>query len=148
MSRLPSWLLVALQLGLIAMLVLDTDLSRAHRALPLVIALLATGMALGLWTISVNRWGNFNIRPEVKHGARLITSGPYRWIRHPMYSAVLLGMAAFVAADPDAARLALYVALLIVLAMKAAREEEYLRAAFTEYDAYAARTQRFIPTIW
>lgn len=148
MSRLPSWLLVALQLALIAMLVLGTDLSLAGQALSLAIALLATGMALGLWTISVNRWGNFNIRPEVKRGARLITNGPYRWVRHPMYSSVLLGMSAFVVADFDEPRLAMYVSLLIVLAIKAGHEEKHLRAAFTEYDAYAAHTQRFIPMIW
>ena len=146
--RLPSWSLVALQLGLIAVLVLGTDLSSVRQALPPAIALLAIGMALGLWTVSVNRWGNFNIRPEVKRGARLITNGPYRWIRHPMYSAVLLGTAAFVVADSNAARVALYVSLVIVLVIKAGREEEHLRAAFPQYGAYAAQTRRFIPMIW
>ncbi|HYM46937.1 MAG TPA: isoprenylcysteine carboxylmethyltransferase family protein [Burkholderiaceae bacterium] len=146
--RLPSWSLVALQLGLIAVLVLGTDLSSVRQALPPAIALLAIGMALGLWTVSVNRWGNFNIRPEVKRGARLITNGPYRWIRHPMYSAVLLGTAAFVVADSNAARVALYVSLVIVLVIKAGREEEFLRAAFPEYDSYAAGTRRFIPMVW
>lgn len=145
---LPSWLLVALQLGLIAALVLSTSWQAArHLGLP-AIALFALGAALGIWTISVNPWGNFNIRPEVKRGARLITNGPYRWIRHPMYSAVLLGMAAFVAAHATATRFALYVALLLVLAIKARREEQYLRAAFADYGAYFARTQRFVPMLW
>ncbi len=109
---------------------------------------LAFGTALGVWTVSANRPGNFNIRPELKRGARLITNGPYRWIRHPMYSAMLLGMAAFVIADTSAARLALYFALIVVLAIKASREEGYLRAAFPEYATYAARTRRFVPMIW
>lgn len=146
--RLPSWLLVALQFGLIAALVLGTDWKEARHPGLLSIALFALGAALGLWTISVNHWGNFNIRPEVKRGARLITTGPYRWIRHPMYSAVLLGMAAFVAADATAIRLALLVALLFVLAIKAQHEETHLRAAFADYVAYASRTQRFVPLLW
>ena len=144
----PSWLLVALQFGLIAGLVLGTDWQAARHPGPLPIALFALGAALGLWTLSVNRWGNFNIRPEVKRSARLIMIGPYRWIRHPMYSAVLLGIAAFVAADASALRLALFVALLIVLAIKAGREETRLREAFAEYGAYASRTQRFVPLLW
>jgi protein-S-isoprenylcysteine O-methyltransferase Ste14 len=146
--RLPSWLLVALQLGLIAVLLLSTDWQLAIHPGPLAISLIALGAALGLWAISVNRWGNFNIRPEIKRGARLITSGPYRWIRHPMYAAMLLGLGAFVAADVSAMRVTLYVLLLIVLVIKAAREEEYLRAAFPEYADYAARTRRFVPALY
>ena len=143
---MPSRLLVALQLALIAALVLTTR-SSAPLLLP-AITLLVLGTALGLWAVSANRWGNFNIRPEVKRGARLITTGPYRWIRHPMYSAILLGMAAFLAVDWSAARIVMYAALLFVLIVKAKREEQYLRAAFADYDVYAARTSRFIPMMW
>ncbi|MDQ3261228.1 MAG: hypothetical protein M3Q00_10690, partial [Pseudomonadota bacterium] len=51
-------------------------------------------IALGIYTLLYNRLGNFNIRPEPKASGRLITSGPYRLIRHPMYSALTLAMAA------------------------------------------------------
>ena len=55
---------------------------------------------LGLWTLWVNRPGNFNIRPEPHPDGHLVQEGPYRWVRHPMYGAVLLlaaGAAAWLA---------------------------------------------------
>ena len=143
---MPSWLLVALQFALMFALIFTTRPS-APLLVP-AIALLTLGTALGLWAVSVNRWGNFNIRPELKRGARLITTGPYRWIRHPMYAAILLGMAAFLALDGRALRIFLYAALLAVLIYKARREEQNLRAAFASYEAYAARTTRLVPKVW
>ena len=146
--RVPSTVLVALQFGLILALVVATRWPVPPRAWPPTLFVLAVAVVLGLWTLGHNRWGNFNIRPELKSGARLVTGGPYRRIRHPMYASVLLGVGALVVADPRPWRIALLVALLIVLMLKAAREEEYLRAAFPEYAAYVSRTWRLIPFVY
>lgn len=143
-----SALLVALQLGLIAAILFGTDWSVSPRAWPLAIFLFCMSVVLGVWTIGHNRLGNFSVFPEIRRGARLVTSGPYQWIRHPMYSAVLLGAAAFVAVDPRAWRVAAWVALLTVLVLKAMREEDHLRAAFPEYAGYCTRTRRFIPFVY
>lgn len=146
--RVPSTVLVVLQFGLIALLVVAMRWPLLPRAWPLTLFLLAMAVVLGLWTLGYNRWGNFNIRPELRSGARLVTGGPYRWIRHPMYASVLLGMGALVYADPRPWRVMLLVALLLVLMTKAAREEAYLRAAFPEYSAYASRTWRLVPFVY
>jgi protein-S-isoprenylcysteine O-methyltransferase Ste14 len=146
--RLTSAALVTLQLGLIFVLVVATHWPVLHRAWPVTLFLLSMAIVLGVWTLGFNRWGNFNIRPELRSGARLVTSGPYRWIRHPMYASVLLAVAGVVYADPRLWRVVLLVALLIVLVLKAAREEDYLRAAFPEYAAYASRTWRLIPFVF
>ncbi len=93
--RVPSAVLVALQFGLIVALVAAVRAGRCpQRAWPLTLFLLATAIVLGVWTLGHNRLGNFNIRPELRSGARLVTGGPYRWIRHPMYMSVLLGVGA------------------------------------------------------
>jgi protein-S-isoprenylcysteine O-methyltransferase Ste14 len=147
-ARRVSALLVALQLGLIALILFGTRWSVSPRAWPPAIFLFCMGLVLGAWTIGHNRLGNFSVLPEVRRGARLITSGPYRWIRHPMYAAVLLGAAAFVAADPRAWRVAAWIALLAVLVAKALREERNLRAAFPEYAEYCRRTRRFVPFVF
>lgn len=146
--RVPSTVLVALQLGLIVTLIVATRWPVLPRAWPLMLFLLGMAVLLGVWALGFNRWGNFNIRPELRAGARLVTRGPYRWIRHPMYASVLLGVGALVYADPRLWRVVLLVALLCVLMVKAAREEAYLRAAFPEYSAYAARTWRLIPFVY
>src|ERR1700674_366490 len=65
------------------------------------VALLACAIALGGWTLSHNRLGNFNIRPEPKTAGRLVTSGPYRFVRHPMYCALMLFAAAETVAYGD-----------------------------------------------
>ena len=147
-QRVPSAVLVALQFVLILVLVVITRWRLPPHAWPLTLFLLATAVVLGVWTLGYNRWGNFNIRPELRSGAKLVTGGPYRWIRHPMYASVLLGVGALVHADPRPWRIVLLAALAAVLIAKAAREETYLRAAFPEYSAYASRTWRLVPYVY
>lgn len=139
-----SRLLVALQFGLMGLMVLRTDPSRLGLAFE---ALLAAGLAVGLWAISANRPGNFNIRPEPKEGGSLVTGGPYRWIRHPMYLAVLVFMAAFVAAG-DAGQAVLWLLLAAVLAAKAVREERGLALVHPGYAAYRERTRAILPFVF
>ena len=81
--------LVGAQFGLLAVL---AGLALAPARWPTFDAavLLAGGAALGLWALSTNRPGNFNIRPQPRAGAVFVHRGPYRWVRHPMYSALLL----------------------------------------------------------
>ncbi len=112
------------------------------------LALLAGAVALGLWTLFHNRPGNFNIRPEPKTSGRLVTGGPYRYLRNPMYSAVLLFAAAEVVAYRDMWKIACWFALALVLLAKAMLEERGLRALFPGYAAYAKRVRRFIPGVF
>jgi len=144
----PSSWLVALQFGLAGALLLTCWPPDEGAPLPAALILLLAAAVLGIAALAANRPGNFNIRPELKRAARLVTSGVYRWIRHPMYSAVLLAMLAAVLADPRAWRLAVWLALLGVLILKAQREERYLLQRFTQYAQYRARTWRLLPWVW
>ena len=103
---------------------------------------------LGGWAVAGMRRSRLRIRPEVAPGATLVTGGPYRWIRHPMYTAVLLLAASLTAAGFTPARGALWLALLAVLAMKLRKEERLLAARFPEYADYARRTWRLLPGVW
>src|SRR5659263_263910 len=88
-------LLVALQFGLLLVLTALAASNVMHGVIPAGAFLLAgTSVVLAAWTLVYNRPGNFNIRPTPKVHGVLVTTGPYRWIRHPMYTSVLLGGAA------------------------------------------------------
>jgi protein-S-isoprenylcysteine O-methyltransferase Ste14 len=147
--QLPSLLLVALQFGLLFLL--------AALAAPPVLAwtiplaawpAAALSLVLAIWTFSANRPGNFNIRPIPKQGGALISSGPYRWIRHPMYTSFLLGAWALAhTAGSDAAWLAWYM-LTLVLWVKSQFEERWMLEQHPGYAAYRLQTRRFIPWLY
>jgi protein-S-isoprenylcysteine O-methyltransferase Ste14 len=147
MSRyeLGGRLLVALQFALIGWLIWPLT---PQVWSPPALALLTCAVALGMWTLFHNRPGNFNIRPEPKASGRLVTNGPYRYMRNPMYSAVLLFAAAEVLAYADLRKIACWIMLAFVLLAKAMLEERALSALFPGYAAYARRVRRFIPGVF
>jgi protein-S-isoprenylcysteine O-methyltransferase Ste14 len=137
--------LVTAQFALIAWLIWPLT---AQRWSPPALLLVGCAAGLGLWTLFHNRPGNFNIRPEPKTSGRLVTSGPYRFVRNPMYSAVLLFAAAEVVAYDDPWKILCSIALALVLLAKAMLEERSLRVRFPGYDAYAKRVPRFVPGLF
>ena len=106
------------------------------------------GIALGATTLCFNRVGNFSIYPAPRPGAQLITRGPYRWVRHPMYVSLALMMVG-IAGYNQGPRNALAAALVIAVVMvKAAIEERLMGAQYLEYEAYRSATRRFIPYLY
>jgi protein-S-isoprenylcysteine O-methyltransferase Ste14 len=122
-------------------------------------ALVATtpvGIVLQLLAVLLMLWARFTFGMRSFHATAnptaggLVTAGPYRYWRHPIYAAVLLFVWAGllgrgVAPAPiDLALAALATAMTIV---RVQAEEQLLRASMPEYAAYAARTRRFIPFV-
>lgn len=137
-------LLVTAQFGLLAVLGWRAWVSLSSRELA-VAPLLAASAWVALWALTANRPGNFNIRPTPRSGGTLVTTGPYRWVRHPMYTSVLLAAAAAATQSHQSIDGLLWLALLAVLLAKAAIEERALMRRFPDYQAYKARTTRFLP---
>ena len=95
---------------------------------------------------AMGRAWRIGIDPENR--SELAEGGPYRWIRHPIYSGmvVLLIGNAITIAQPAVAVMALLTMLGIT--HQARREEQYLLGAFgTRYAGYLARTGRFFPRL-
>jgi protein-S-isoprenylcysteine O-methyltransferase Ste14 len=138
-------LLVALQMALIVAIAWPTGVWAWSWAAA---GVMLAGVALGAWTLWFNRPGNFDIRPQVKPSAKLILTGPYRYLRHPMYSTVLLGSTGLVLFHPAAWRWLALAMLFAVLCAKAMLEERSLGAKFPEYANYARRVRRFVPYLF
>ena len=77
----------------------------------------------------------------------LQTGGLYRFVRHPIYSGLLVLLFGSAATSGSAVRLVLAAALLGLLTRKARWEEDMLRRRYPDYDDYARRTPRFVPRL-
>ena len=140
---------VTLQFGLLAALgVLCLQHAQFQQPGLLSVAFWLASVALGLWTLSANHPGNFNIRPEPKAHGHLVTSGPYRWVRHPMYGSVLMLAAGASAWLMNLTGAVLWLALLGVLIAKAHLEELWLVKRYPQYASYRQRTWRLVPWIY
>ncbi len=106
------------------------------------------GAVVGLWALSVMGLFQVNIFPEVPSEGHLIVAGPYRRIRHPMYTSVLLVTLAWVLGDPLPYRILLWLGLLLTLIVKLQYEERLLLERFSGYEAYRGQTTRLIPFVW
>lgn len=112
------------------------------------IVLLGLGLVLGAWTLRVNSPENFNVSPLPKQGAQLCFEGPYRFLRHPMYLAVMLAVGGMALCNASIVNGVAWVLLVIVLDLKARLEEELLEQESGRYRAYVDSTKRFIPFIY
>ena len=142
-------LLVGLQFALLAWLAVKVAMDFDPGRVPIDAAVAAAAaVALGSWALSANRPGNFNIRPLPREGGHLVQHGPYRWIRHPMYSALLLGGVAAARLSGDGSTWLVLAALAVVLRIKSAVEERGMIARYPAYQDYQRRTHRFVPGLY
>jgi protein-S-isoprenylcysteine O-methyltransferase Ste14 len=109
------------------------------------------GVALGALVIFLvmreNRFAAVVV--EIQAEQRVITTGPYRWVRHPMYFGALLqaGAAALALGSYWAELVALAACAVVVARLLA--EERLLGSALPGYTAYAAKTpHRLVPGLW
>ena len=142
-------LLVLAQLGLLLLLTLLALPALFRLAVPPSAWLLAMiAVALALWTLRHNRLGNFSIHPKPKGSGVLVTSGPYHWIRHPMYSSVLLGSASLALLSNPLAGWTAWIALAMVLLRKSRLEEYWLQQRHAAYASYMQHSKRFLPWVF
>jgi protein-S-isoprenylcysteine O-methyltransferase Ste14 len=149
-SRLAG---VRLAIILIVLLLLRLRILKAHRAVTsdpwlqgIGLALFVLGLALAVWArVYIGR--NWGMPMSEKADPELVTTGPYRVIRHPIYSGIILAMIG------TAVAVSLYWLIAVVLlggyfVYSATREERYLTERFPEaYPRYKKSTKMLIPFI-
>ena len=111
--------------------------------------LIVAGLGLRVWSIiTLGRFFQYFIK--VQPGHRVVTGGPYRFVRHPSYTGialVLLGIA--LACDDVWGLLAVAVLAGLGLAVRIRAEERQLRDSLgEEYQRFAAGRKRLVPGVW
>jgi protein-S-isoprenylcysteine O-methyltransferase Ste14 len=100
-------------------------------------------------TMRENPYSSAVVRVQKERAQTLISTGPYRYVRHPMYSAAclfFLGTALLLGSWYGVLCTPVFIAL---FAVRAVLEERLLREELEGYDAYMARVKyRFFPHVW
>jgi protein-S-isoprenylcysteine O-methyltransferase Ste14 len=111
---------------------------------------LTIGWALTFWAMRVNRFFSSVVRIQSDRGQYVVTSGPYRWMRHPGYLAgIAIIVASGIALGSWLATAILIVCGLPFLLRRAITEDRVLQAELPGYRDYAARVRwRVLPGIW
>lgn len=107
------------------------------------------GYALGSYALIENRYFSGVVRLQTDRGHRVISSGPYRWMRHPGYAGGLLTYLATPFFLSSLWALLPTALLLAALILRTALEDRFLQQNLAGYRDYAARVRyRLIPGIW
>jgi len=139
--------LIPLVVGLDALFDWSPPFSLPVKILALVIIL--TGYALGSYALIENRFFSGMVRIQTDRGHQVVTSGPYRWMRHPGYvGALLTYLATPLFLDSRWAFLPVMF-ITIVLIIRTSLEDKTLQDELEGYRDYARRVHyRLLPGVW
>jgi protein-S-isoprenylcysteine O-methyltransferase Ste14 len=110
-------------------------------------AFTVVGFLLGVWSIIVMRF-RVSVLPDFTSGQVLFTNGPYKFVRHPMYTSLLLASLSWVSNRFDLLSIGLWMGLLAVLLVKINYEESMLNQEFKDYKHYSKNTKKLIPFVY
>jgi len=102
-----------------------------------------------LLAFAIFRMGsNLNAIPYPKDEGRLIETGPYRLVRHPMYCGGILICLGWALLVHGRLTLGYDIIILVFFDIKSRREEEWLKDKFPGYSEYQKRVRKLIPFIY
>lgn len=108
------------------------------------VLLLAVGAIVGiLGAITLGR--SRTIFPQPLQQSRLVRSGIYAYVRHPLYTSLMLMGVGWALFWSSWWTLGIGAGQCGLLVAKALQEEQWLRQKYRDYEAYAARVHRFFP---
>jgi len=145
---IPLWVGMYIVAGL--------DVGRYHWSdtVPLVLevvglAAMAAGMAVMIWAVAVNRFFSSVIRIQTDRGHHLVTTGPYRYIRHPAYAGAFFLFVGGGLALGSWLAVLLNGVMMAAILRRTALEDRFLRENLEGYADYAKKVRyRLIPGLW
>jgi protein-S-isoprenylcysteine O-methyltransferase Ste14 len=109
------------------------------------VTLTALGIAFAIWA-RFYLGQNWSSAVSIKVGHELIRTGPYAWVRHPIYSGLLLAMIGTALARSDPRGLTAIILFWLAFSIKLRMEEQFMRKTFgPAYDDYTRSTGALIP---
>jgi len=149
MTPSTGWALVGAQFGLLAALVILPAGDLWSRG---VVSAVAGGVVVMMGVVIAALAGmklgpNLTPLPIPKAEGELITGGFYRYVRHPIYTGVLLAAAGVVVFQASLAHIIGFLLLWGVLTVKALGEERMLAEKYEGYTEYISATGRFFPKL-
>ena len=138
----------------IALMPLDARRFRWTPRLPLAVGLVGDVLLALSWffllrAFADNTFGSALVRVQRERGHRVITTGVYGWVRHPMYLGATLMFVGAPLVAGAASSLGVGLALVVLLAVRSLDEEALLTRELTGYEEYRRRVcYRLIPYVW
>ncbi len=113
------------------------------------LVIILAGYALGSYALIENRFFSGMVRIQAERGHQVVSSGPYRWLRHPGYAGALLSyLATPIFLDSQWAFLPALL-LLIILVVRTSLEDQFLQNELPGYREYARRVRfRLLSGVW
>ena len=114
---------------------------------PLPVALQFVAAALMLWARVTFGGRSFHVGANPTEGG-LVTKGPYRFVRHPIYAAILLFLWAGVASHGTIANLLTAIVATAAIAVRMGAEDVLVAEIYPGYAEYARHTKRIVPFLF
>ena len=149
--RGEGWFLI--QVVILGAIALAGLLGPAWSGLPRVIATAAGAVLIGVGGLLAVRGVldlglDLTVFPRPRQGARLVETGAYGLVRHPIYGGLILGGFGWGLVNASPTALAGTAVLTLFFDLKSRREEAWLVAHFDGYEAYRRRTARLLPWVY
>jgi protein-S-isoprenylcysteine O-methyltransferase Ste14 len=142
MKRISKIALLILVMAILYLLISGNLLSPS----PFIIAGQLLAIALGIWARRSFLGGRFSIHAEPVERP-MLSVGPYRFIRHPMYTAALLLVWSSILGHISLLNVVIGLIVTVNIAFRIVTEEQLLRTRYSDYAEYSRKTRRIIPFI-
>jgi protein-S-isoprenylcysteine O-methyltransferase Ste14 len=147
-KRGEGWVLLQMVLFVVILLAPRVpDLAFPQWLQVLGLLLLALGGVLGTWGI-LSLGKNLTAFPRPLEGGTLVTRGPYGFVRHPIYSGLILGTLGWAVFRENLIGVCLALVLFVFFDLKSRQEERWLSEAYSGYKEYQQRVRKLIPWVY
>ncbi|MBA3648067.1 MAG: isoprenylcysteine carboxylmethyltransferase family protein [Chitinophagales bacterium] len=145
MFSLKNASLAGLLIAIVALAVLITcKLILADGIVAIVVQAIA--VLLMIWARLTFGFRSFHASADPTSGG-LVTTGPYKYLRHPIYAAVIYFTCAGISSHLSILSVMMGIAVVAGLSIRMVAEEQLVAKQYPDYKSYSAKTKRVIPFI-